>query len=160
MKSLFFVYNNLKKYSSKVRRGSVYYQDDWLLRQIELLGLFIKRLLYGYKDEQMSMYELEQISLIQNAVYKKVYKLIEQNKICEAENFIYEMLDDNNENGDAIEAAILLYYKINKMTDLELRKYNFSRSEIFSGLIKISRLCNIDYVYPYIDNLECNSDTL
>lgn len=142
-----------------MRRGFVYYQDDWLLRQIELLGLFIRRLLKGYKDEQISMYELEQISLTQNTVYKKVYKLIEQNKICEAENFIYEMLDNNNENSDAIEAAILFYHKINKMTDLELRKYNFSRSEIFSGLVKISRICNMDNVFTYMDNLDCDLET-
>ena len=54
----------------------MYYQDDWLLRQIEVFGLFLRRLLNGYKDEKMSMYELEQMSLTQNTVYKKVCKLI------------------------------------------------------------------------------------
>ena len=52
----------------------MYYQDDWLLRQIEVFGLFLRRLLNGYKDEKMSMYELEQMSLTQNTVYKKVCK--------------------------------------------------------------------------------------
>ena len=50
----------------------MYYQDDWLLRQIEVFGLFLRRLLNGYKDEKMSMYELEQMSLTQNTVYKTV----------------------------------------------------------------------------------------
>ena len=60
----------------------MYYQDDWLLRQIEVFGLFLRRLLNGYKDEKMSMYELEQMSLTQNTVYKKVCKLIEQYMRC------------------------------------------------------------------------------
>lgn len=137
----------------------MYYQDDWLLRQIELLGVFLRRLLKGYKDEKMSMYEMEQISLTQNAVYKKVYKLIGQNKICDAENYIYEILDNENENKEAIEAAVLFYYKINKMTDLELKKCNFSRDEIFSGLIKISEMCNMGNVFTYINNLEYNEET-
>ena len=137
----------------------MYYQEDWLLHQIELLGLFFRRLLKGYKDEQMPMYEWEQISLTQNTVYQKVYTLIGQNKICEAENFIYEILDSNNENGDAIEAAILFYYKISKLTDLELEKFNFSRSEIFSGLIEISQICNLDGLFIYGDNPECDSET-
>ena len=136
----------------------MYYQDDWLLRQIEVFGLFLRRLLNGYKDEKMSMYELEQMSLTQNTVYKKVCKLIEQNKICEAENVIYEMLDNKNDR-DSIEAAILFYYKINKMTELELRVCNFSRNEILSGLIKISKMCNLDDVFTYIDNLGYDSET-
>lgn len=68
------------------------------------------------------------------------------------------MLDNKNDR-DSIEAAILFYYKINKMTELELRECNFSRNEILSGLIKISKMCNLDDVFTYIDNLGYDSET-
>jgi hypothetical protein len=130
----------------------MYYQDDWLLRQIELFGLFIKRLRKRYHAEQMSMDELERLSLTRNALLRKVYDLVEQHKICEAENLIYDRIDNHNE--DLMEAAILFYYRINKMNDVELKKYDFSRNEIFSGLKRISEVYNMDSVYIYLSNME------
>jgi hypothetical protein len=68
-------------------------------------------------------------------LYGTIHRLISENKICEAENLLFEKLDTGDRN--YLTLALDFYQTINRLSDEELEKQNFSRNEIQEGLQQI-----------------------
>lgn len=114
------------------------FQQDWVLRQIEMLVQFMARTVF-HKD--FIQYEIEDETNLTDTdtLYVKLRKLISEHRICEAEDLLYENLDEKNPA--YLKLALDFYQTINHLTDEELEASNFSRQEINDGLNEIlSRL--------------------
>lgn len=111
-------------------------QEDWILRKIEVM---IKTLMLivvgknGMEEEEINSFKNT------NELYIEINKLISDNKICEAEDLIFEVVEENKSKSNII-AAILFYKEINKLSNEKLKENNFSRNEVKTGLDDLTEL--------------------
>jgi hypothetical protein len=114
----------------------MYFQKDWLMRQIEMILRFIISLLFM---KEYAAYEIDCENSISanDPLYEQVMRLLSEGKICEAEDLLFDNFDaDNNE---FLKLAVYFYATINKLSDEELEARNFSREEIKDGLHEIMK---------------------
>jgi len=104
-------------------------EQDWLMRQIQMLVQFISNLIFNNAPMSYEMNE-EQTSEV-GELYNKLEELLLTGNICAAENALHESF---SESEDYLRLAMWFYSEINKMTDEELKTSNFSREEIYEGL--------------------------
>ena len=109
----------------------MFMQQDWLMRQIEMMIAAIIQLLsekagkeYSLKDElgQGRSTELKQ----------KLTNLLNERQLSEAENLLFFELEDGDESTLAV--AIDFYQQANTLSDKELEDQGFTRSELLEGL--------------------------
>lgn len=108
------------------------FEQDYVMRMIHELVRTILKLLFhiddiDYIDESLQMQNEDATKL-----YRKIIDLLKQHKINEAENYLYENLDENNL--EELKASLLFYEYLNHLSDKELEKANFSREEIKDGI--------------------------
>jgi len=114
------------------------YQYDWLMRQIEMAAAFIWFVLSGKTAETDTPEEIRTKAAQTNSLFLRLLAMVNQGKICEAEDELFIAVQDGEER--TLEAAVLFYTEVNKLSDKALEEINFSREEIFEGLKEI---CNI-----------------
>lgn len=119
----------------------MYFQKDYLLRQIEDMVRFIAKVLFG-KD--LFKYEIiDEANLTQtDMLYAKLTALVSQRKLCEAEDLLYESIESGNADHACI--ALDFYDTINALSDDELESSNFSRKEIKDGLKQITAILGVE----------------
>ncbi len=119
----------------------MYFQKDYLLRQIEDMVRFIAKVLFG-KD--LFKYEIiDEANLTQtDMLYAKLTALVSQRKLCEAEDLLYESIESGN--ADHARIALDFYDTINALSDDELESSNFSREEIRDGLKQITAILGVE----------------
>lgn len=120
----------------------MYYQDDWLMRQIEDMTGFIAKLLFG-KDRIEYIAGSEQTTPETDMLYARIKELIKQKKLCEAENLLYEATETGNIV--FLNLAADFYKTLNSFSDKELEESSFSRQEIEDGLKHITNLVLPDF---------------
>jgi glutamate mutase epsilon subunit len=74
-------------------------------------------------------------------LYLHMQKLLSENNLNEAENLLFDMLDAGDY--DYLVIALDFYTKINQLDNVELKKADFSREEIESGLNELKRIYGI-----------------
>lgn len=117
------------------------YQQDWILRQIESMVTFIINIVLDKKNESVKVEDLKENYLKSSVLYRKLNNLIIEKKICEAEDKLFRAIENNEE--DAFLVSVLFYTEINKFSDEELEKNNFSREEISSGLEDVCEIYGV-----------------
>ena len=70
-------------------------------------------------------------------ILEQLLDMIDEGKINEAENKLYDMLHDGYSN--SIEIALLFYSYLNDKTDDFLKENNYSRSEIQYGIESVAK---------------------
>ena len=107
------------------------FQEDWAMRQIRYAIQFIARLLF---NRDVVSYEIRDIynQTETDMLYIHLNTMIDEGRINEAENMLFEMLDNNDTNNLIL--ALDFYSRLNDMSDEELEAREFSREEIESGL--------------------------
>lgn len=119
----------------------MYYQEDWLLRQINSVINTLAVLFTGKKLTSESVKNIEsQISY--SEYYKKIFKLVEIGQIHKAEDMIFSLIEniEKENQSEILLVTLLFYYNLNEMSDEELVKKNFSRDEIMEGIESIKKL--------------------
>ena len=113
----------------------MFMQQDWLMRQIEMMIAAIIQLLsrkagkeYSLKDElkQNQSTELQQ----------KLTNLLNEGQLGEAENLLFFELEEGDESTLAV--AIDFYQQANTLSDKELEEQGFTRSELLEGLSDVA----------------------
>lgn len=112
----------------------MFFENDWIMRQINMLVQFIARIVF--KKDTVS-YEIEDEAHLTDTdeLYKMLKKLLNEGKICEAEDLLFKNRDDDSEK--FLTLALDFYQTLSKMSDVELEQRNFSRQEIYDGLKEI-----------------------
>lgn len=118
----------------------MYFQKDYLMRQIEDMVRIIVKVLFG-KD--LFKYEIiDEANLTQtDMLYANLMALVSQRKLCEAEDLLYESIESGN--ADHARIALDFYDTINALSDDELESSNFSREEIKDGLKQITAILGV-----------------
>ncbi len=111
------------------------YQEDWLMRQIVIIASMLRGIAAGRSANKNSFDEFEQTNSLSNTLYTRLLGLLAQGRICDAENLLFESMDEE----DVLETAISFYEKVNEFSDEELANRNFSRAEIMSGLHEVCK---------------------
>jgi len=116
-------------------------------------GRLMRQLFEIARDVAGAFYEIElpfyqiagdQASGDLNLLRTKLMELLEDSKINEAENLLFEIVDANNMNHFLI--ASDFYYELSKYNDDYLKQCNFSKTEINEGLLEIQNLFGLNTI--------------
>ena len=124
----------------------IYQSKDWLMRQIEIMGRTLAKMLFNKDstDYVIIDYLLHRDS---DLIYGELLKLIGAGKLNEAENLLFEKINEeieaNPDKNDYLEVAIDFYSRLNNMSDKALEECDFDRSEIEDGLREVSEIYNV-----------------
>ncbi len=123
----------------------MYFQKDWLMRQIEDMCRIIVKILFGKDYKKYEIVDETHLSET-DLWYTQLMALTAQKRLCEAEDLLFDSIDPANPSHMAI--ALDFYQTINTLSDEELENADFSREEIRDGLkqLTVLRGLNIDAV--------------
>lgn len=109
----------------------MFMQQDWLMRQIEMMTIAIAQLLFGKGSKE---YDLkEELGQEQSGqLYQRLTGLLQEGRLNEAENLLFFELDETDPN--MLAAAVSFYRQANALSDQELEAQDFTRAELWDGL--------------------------
>lgn len=105
--------------------------NDWLLKQINVVSEFLQKL-FTDMETSRKLNENEQYQKNSFEFERLLENLIEEDRINDAENILFEKLETNNLMYATI--ATRFYDKLKGLSDEKLQKSNYSRDEILQGL--------------------------
>ena len=105
--------------------------NDWLLKQINVVSEFLQKL-FTDMETSRKLNENEQYQKDSFEFERLLENLIEEDRINDAENILFEKLETNNLMYATI--ATRFYDKLKGLSDEKLQKSNYSREEILQGL--------------------------
>ena len=105
--------------------------NDWLLKQINVVSEFLQKL-FTDMETNRKLNENEQYQKDSFEFERLLENLIEEDRINDAENILFEKLETNNLMYATI--ATRFYDKLKGLSDEKLQKSNYSRDEILQGL--------------------------
>ncbi|MDU4670580.1 MAG: DUF6483 family protein [Finegoldia magna] len=111
--------------------------NDWLLKQINVVSEFLQKL-FTDMETNRKLNENEQYQKDSFEFERLLENLIEEDRINDAENILFEKLETNNLMYATI--ATRFYDKLKGLSDEKLQKSNYSRDEILQGL---NDMCDI-----------------
>ena len=121
------------------------FQDDWVMRQIEMMARFVANVVFGKKEGEVQ-YEIvgnvnDSNSLThEDMLYLELMKRIKEGDIGTAEDMLFENMVYSDKY---IELATDFYQKLNSLTDEQLEAGNFSRDEVYEGYLEIMTLLGV-----------------
>lgn len=118
----------------------MFMQQDWLMRQIEMMTIAIAQLLFGKGGKE---YDLkEEWGQKQSAELKRrLAVLLDEGRLGEAEDLLFSELDGTDKS--ILATAIDFYQQANAMSDEELEAQGFTRSELWEGLGEVVERCGL-----------------
>ncbi len=120
------------------------FQNDYFMRQIEMLGRFLAKLIF---NKETTVYEviIDEEGNITPAglLYLELNTMIKEGRINEAENLLFKWIEATYDN-EYLEIAIDFYSQVNNLTDEFLEAHDFSREEAMEGLTKVKQLYGIE----------------
>ena len=116
------------------------YETDYIMRQIDLLSRGLAKVLFNRDMETEEEIVDEQGGFSESGLLlHMVKKLLLEKKINEAENLLFETIEEDPQE-DYLKTALYFYERLDNMSDEELAAVDFSREEIADGLREIQRL--------------------
>ena len=110
-------------------------KQDYLMRLIHEMVRTIIKLIFNIDEKTV---DIEQELKETSDLYIRLVRLADAGKINEAENLLYEQLE--NGQPEDLKAALGFYDHLNDYTEEFLDKADFSREEIKSGLVSVLRM--------------------
>ena len=106
-------------------------QQDWLMRQIEMMAAAVARLLLGKGGKEWDLEE--ELGQERSARLKeKLTRFLEEGQMGKAEDLLFFELDGADKSILAV--AINFYRQANALSDEELDAQGFTRWELWEGL--------------------------
>lgn len=118
------------------------YQQDYVLRQIELFSQGIARIFFHREQVSYSWPVSRTLYTRRDLWYRRVLLLLEEGKINAAENLLFEEMDSRDPR--CLEAALDFYARLAALDEEQLNAAGFSREEIAQGLADASRLFGVN----------------
>lgn len=110
------------------------FEQDYVMRLIKEMVRTILKLLFNIDTESPTVEMLENKE--EQKTLESLLDMIDAGKINEAENRLYDLID--NEDVKNILIALLFYSYLNEKTDSFLEENDFSRDEIKLGLENVT----------------------
>lgn len=116
------------------------YQQDYILRQIEMLARFMARVAFGREPEPYRIAD-ERALTDADRLWLRLIDCIAQGDYNGGENLLFERFVPE----PAFLAVAMDYYqRLSELDDEELERGDFAREEILDGLESIARQFGID----------------
>lgn len=106
------------------------FEQDYIMRLIKELVRTLLKLLFHIDTDSPTVELLKKAE--QKALLNALLDMVEEGRIDEAENEIYEMTETLDK--DSLEIAVLFYSYLNDKSDEFLEENHFSRDEVKQGL--------------------------
>ena len=117
------------------------FQQDFIMREVELISRFLARALLGKDlDKETDVVSFEYLS--ENYLPYRLRKLIDEGKINEAENELFERIEDSPKT-EYLAAAFEFYRILSELDPRYLKQCGFSEEEVLQGLRDIKRIYKI-----------------
>lgn len=110
------------------------FEQDYVMRLIKEMVRAILKLLFNIDTESPTVELLENKG--EKETLKNLFDMIDNGKINETENRLYDLTSDTDMN--SLEIALLFYSYLNDKTDDFLEENDFSRDEIKFGLENVT----------------------
>lgn len=124
----------------------MYYQNDWILREIQMMARFIVIAIFG-KDIPIHDMTNEEISLKTDFLRREILNDLKKKHLCKAEDRLFRYIDSKAyDTKDVVKIALDFYETISGWTDEDLEDANFPRDEILLGLQDLSRRLNLSEI--------------
>lgn len=116
-------------------------EQDWIMRQIEILAAAIAQLIFGRSGAPHEMQEEDRDS---GAALpeREPMALLRQGRLGEGEDALFRTLDPDDRE-DLLFAAEF-YRAANRLTDKELAAQEFTREELWDGLREVMTLYDVE----------------
>ena len=118
----------------------MFVQQDWLMRQIEMMVSAILRLFFGDRSQDSALRE----ELSQGGaeeLRENLIALLHAGQLGKAEDLLFEHLDGENKSTLAVAADF--YRRANALSDEELEAQDFTREELLEGLGEAVKRCGL-----------------
>lgn len=106
------------------------FEQDYIMRLIKEMVRAILKLLFNIDTDSPSTDLLKETE--DKAMLESLMNMIDDGRIDEAENKIYEITEERDKKN--LEIAILFYSYLNDKSDAFLEEHNFNREEVRHGL--------------------------
>ena len=112
---------------------------DFDIEQIDLISTFLFKVLF---PADFDVTKLESFSFDEDCLDLKfkLKDLISCRKFCEAEDLLFDEIDQHDGARAFLQLAVWFYCTLNEFEDKVLNENNFSRYEIVEGLKEIERM--------------------
>lgn len=118
------------------------YEQDFIMRMIAQLSKFLAKVIFDKRAEE-PLQDLEQKKQNQEEI-NKLYELVDNGRINEAENEIFEMASGTDKR--ELEVVLEFFSYLNEKSDDFLQKNNFSRREIQEDMKTILDRYELSYI--------------
>ncbi len=119
------------------------FKQDWMIRQIESFAALLAKMFFNKETAEYQVSQ-EEINSETNLLYRQLCELINEGKINEAEDLLFDKIDSNNKR--YLELAIDFYSKLNALSDSFLENSDFTREEIDEGLKTVADIFGISII--------------
>lgn len=110
-------------------------KQDYILRMIEeLINILIKTLKDENKDKEE---EINSFDVNSDELYLYLKEFVDNKKINDAENYLFDKLNENNKK-DFL-SGMAFYKYLNEKDDEFLEKCDYSREEVLEGMADLSK---------------------
>lgn len=116
------------------------FEQDYIMRLIKEMVRAILKLLFNIDTDSPSTDLLKETE--DKAMLESLMNMIDDGRIDEAENKIYEITEERDKKN--LEIAILFYSYLNDKSDAFLEEHNFSHEEVRQGLKDVLSRYEID----------------
>lgn len=118
------------------------------MKQVQMLVRFIAKTIFKKDTDDFSEI-IEKSASGADVLYKELRYLLGEGEICKAENLLFDSIDTSSRYHFAV--ALDFYSTLNRYSDEELEKADFSREEIKEGLKNITSLFGLDFAGDFFD---------
>ena len=121
------------------------YEQDYILRQIEILMQGIRRVFFGKREKGAAAFAVS--GALPGALwYTRVLERLEAGDINGAENLLFALMDPAEPQG--LLAALDFYNRLRRIPEERLLESGFSLAEVEQGLLAAAALYGLDLGGP------------
>ena len=123
--------------------------EDFLMRQIEIVARTLAKIIFNKETTEYMIVDPDKITET-DVVYNDLIKLIDDGKIDEAENILFEKIEEELEENPCgriyLEVAIDFYSRLNNLSNKILDDCGFEREEIDEGIRTVTEMYGINVI--------------
>lgn len=113
-------------------------QQDYIMREIERIAQMLASIVHQQQIPFFDSIDEDGTVSEEQFLFYRLQGLLLDHKINEAENLLFEMIEENP-GPEQLAAALEFYRQLQSMSDEELETCHFSRQEISDGISEIQQ---------------------
>lgn len=120
----------------------MYYEQDWVLRQIQMAVTFLSRALFGKEEPIYSPREGEDLTPA-GILHLELCSLLAGKQYGKGEDLLFDSLDP--QDLEYMEVALDYYHRLSQLSPEDLEQHGFSQSEIAQGVKEIAQIFGVQW---------------